>query len=860
MSPKTVYSEDYKKPDFQIKNVDISFELDSENTRVVTKMDVYKNIACKKKAKMWLDGDEVELISIKVNGKELSKDEYVLNEEGISLLKPFDKFELLIETKINPKANTKLQGLYESNGVLCTKCETHGFRRITFYPDRPDVMPTWRTTLIADKNKYPKLVSNGNKESFEELENGKIRAVFYDPIPKASYLFAVVAGDLDEVNDSFTTVLGKNVQINVFVEKGKGNLCGYAIDSLKRAMRWDEKTFGRIYDHDVFNIVAVSNFNSGACENTSLNIFNDKYILSSPLLATDSDYENIESVVAHEYFHNWSGNRVTLRQWFDLTLKEGLTVYRDQEFSSDVRSRAVKRIDDVFELRAGQFVQDSGPLAHPIRPSSYISVRSLYTSTVYNKGAEVIRMMERMVGKERFRKGMDLYFSKNDGKAVSCKDFVDAISEGAEIDLEQFYKTWYLQAGTPNVVVKTKYYEKKKKYILELTQNNLPSPGQKHKKPFVIPLEIGLLDNNGNDVLSKVIVLYKNKQKFVFENILNNPVLSINRGFTAPVNIVRSLSNFEKVLLMKKDKDLFNRWDAAQGFSMDILLDLVASIKNNKKLEIPFEYVETLKEFLKQEDLDKSFVAKAMKLPSIKAICEKLDVIDVNAVEEARSYFKKIIANELKDEFLSVYQNNKTDGEYEPNVIDNGKRALKNVALSYLSVLSLDLAKKQYFDCKIMNDKLAAFMMFVNEETNEAQEIIDDFYKEYKGHSLVVDKWMSILALNGANALNRVKKLLAHECFDIKNPNKVRALINSFGANMEALHKEDGSGYDFIVEQTLAVDKINPQVAAIIPQCLGKWKKFNEKHQDLMRNALNKILETKGLSPNTFEVVSKILN
>ena len=871
-APKTVYAKDYKRPDYQIDHVDMTFELDSEATKATAKMNVRRENGVADGTPMWLDGEELTLAGLEINGKPLEEKDYVLSEEGLMLLNPPKDFTLTVRTDLNPKANTKLQGLYESDGILCTKCETHGFRRITFFPDRPDVMPTWRTTLIADKEKQPVLVSNGNKESVEELEDGRQKQVFFDPVPKACYLYAVVAGKLDQRQDHFVTRSGRDVELNVFVETGKGDMSSYAIESLKKAMKWDEDTFGREYDHDVFNIVAVSNFNSGACENTSLNIFNDKYVLVDDKRATDADYASVESVVGHEYFHNWSGNRVTLRDWFDLTLKEGLTVYRDQEFSSDMRSRAVKRIEDAASLRAGQFTQDAGPLAHPIRPDSYISVRSLYTGTVYNKGAEVIRMMERMVGKEAFRKGMDLYFERNDGKAVTCHDFVQAISDGAGVDLRQFENAWYHQAGTPEVTAKGVYDPLKKTYALTLSQRTPATPGQPIKKPFVIPLETGLLDKNGNDMplhlqggkesgnLSEVLVLNKPEQTFVFENVPEEPVLSANRGFTAPIHFKTEYTPEQRALLMAKDSDLFNRWDAGQQFATDIMLDMVKDIQAGKTPVVPAPFTEALRGYLNDDALDKAFIAKAFALPTERAVAERMDVVDVDAIHQARSLLRREIATQLKPELLKAYESNEVKGEYVPNAEDSGKRAVRNMALGYLSIEDDTLALKQYYGATQMTDKDAAVRCFAGKNTPEAKAVMNDFYETYKKDSLVVDKWLTMQASAASEqTLDTVKALMNHESFVITNPNKVRALIGAFASNPTVFHAKDGSGYDFIAEQTIAVDKINPQVAANLPVALGAWKKYDPERQEKMKAALEKIINTPNLSPNTYEIVSKSL-
>lgn len=854
-APETVYAKDYKKPAYQISRVDMTFDLDLTRSKVTAVARVRRDPDTEQSAPLFLDGDDLTLKSVAIDGVPLSADRYALSEKGLTVFAPPDDFTLTVETEIRPAANTKLQGLYASGGILCTKCETHGFRRITFFPDRPDVMPVWRTTLIADKTNLPVLISNGNRESAEILPDGRHKAVFFDPVPKACYLYAVVAGKLDGRRDEFITRSGRKVELNIFVESGKGNMTAYALESLKRAMKWDEDVFGREYDHDVFNIVAVPDFNSGACENTSLNIFNDKYVLADPQKATDADYARIESVIAHEYFHNWSGNRVTLRDWFDLTLKEGLTVYRDQEFSADMRSRAVKRIEDAADLRAFQFPQDAGPLAHPIRPDSYISVRSLYTTTVYDKGAEVIRMMERMAGKEKFRKGMDLYFDRNDGKAVTCHDFVTAIADGAELDLKQFEATWYHQAGTPTVTGSGIYDADGKTYALTLKQSTPSTPDQPVKRPFVIPLQIGLLDKNGSDMADKVVVLTKDEQTFVFENIAEAPVLSGNRGFTAPVWFKTDYTPEQRALLMAKDSDLFNRWDAGQQFATDVLLALI----KDANAPVPIAFIDALRGYLIDETADKAFVAKAFVMPSERMLAEQTDTVDVDAIHRAREILRRRIATELKSELLNAYDANATEGAYAPNAADSGKRAVKNTALAYLSLLDDTLARKQYYSATQMTDKDAAVRVFAGKDTPEAKAIMEDFYQTYKSDSLVVDKWLSMQATAGENALKTVKKLLKHESFSPTNPNKVRALIGAFAANPTALHKRDGSGYDFIVEQTLAIDKINPQIAAAIPAPLGKWKKFDAERQTLIKAALTRILNTLDLSPNTYEIASKSL-
>ena len=870
--PQTVYRKDYQKPDYQVDEVDLDFDIHDDITHVTSVMNIHSEHDRSGNVKpLVLDGDELNLVSLKINGKTLKPEDYILDDKFLTIPNPPEKFKLEVKTDVKQKENTQLQGLYDSDGIICTKCETEGFRRITFFPDRPDVMAKYTTTIRADKEKLPVMLSNGNFKEEGELEDGRHYSKWVDPHPKPSYLFAVVAGKLDHVKDNFKTMSGKDVSLNIYCEKGKGDKCDYAMDSLKRSMKWDEEKFGREYDLDIFNIVAVSKFNSGACENKSLNVFNDALVLANPETATDANYKKIESVVGHEYFHNWTGNRVTIKQWHDLSLKEGFTVYRDQEFSSDERSRAVQRIQDVSDLRAGQFPEDAGPSAHPIRPDSYISVRNIYTGTVYEKGAEVIRMQERLLGKEKFRKGTDLYFKRHDGKAITCDDFVKAMEDANSVDLAQF-KRWYSQAGTPDVTAKGKYDAKTKTYELTLSQKTPATPDQPIKKDFVIPVEVGLLDKNGKDMpldiegkTSKVLKLTKSTQTFKFENVEEPPVLSANRGFTAPVNMNIEYSDKEYAHLMAHDSDLFNRWDAGQQYATKNMLQMVKDIQKGKEPKPDESYIKAIGSYLKDDKLDKEFVAEAMVLPSEKYIADQMDVIDVDAIHKARGVMQKAISVELKDELLASYEKNQTLGEYSYDTESMGKRGVKNTSLAYLSKNDEPKLQKmmvnQYYSAKNMTDRDSAIRFVVNSDSSKRKEILDDFYNRYKDESLVVDKWLSMQAVAPrADTLDKVKELMNHEGFAMDNPNKVRSLIGAFSAgNPVCFHAKDGSGYEFLADQMIKLDKINPQVAAKMLTPLSRWKKLDPERQELMKKQLTRIINDPELSSNSYEVVSKSL-
>lgn len=876
-APKIKYLKDYKKPDYKIESVDLDFDLGEETTHVLSKLKVKSDYdaATGEVRPLHLDGDELTLTGLAINGRPLKPEEYAVDDKGLTIFTPPAEFELTVGTDIHPKANTKLEGLYVSNGVFCTQCEPEGFRRITYYPDHPDVMSVFTTTIRADKDKLPCLLSNGNPVKEENTQDGRTAVTWHDPFPKPSYLFALVGGDLAAIHDKFITMSGREVTLGIYAEHGQEAKLDYAMDSLKRSMAWDEKAFGREYDLDLFNIVAVSDFNQGAMENKGLNVFNSAYVLADARTATDADYANIEGVVGHEYFHNWSGDRVTARDWFNLSLKEGLTVYRDQEFSRDQRSRTVNRIGDVATLRSGQFAEDAGPLAHPVRPESYVEINNFYTSTIYNKGAEVIRMYEKLLGKQKFREANDLYFERNDGKAVTIDDYAECMEEVGGLDLTQF-KRWYSQAGTPSVFAEGEYDEKNKTYTLKLRQETKPTPGQDVKLPFVIPLETGLLGKDGKDMpmqlahekepkgTSRVLVLDTAEAEFKFVNVPEKPVLSANRDFTAPINFRMDYTDEERALLMAHDSDLFNRWDAAQQYGVKQMLNIVKDIRAGKEPKVDPAYIEALGSYLKDPKLDKAFAAKALALPSESYVSDRMDVVDADAVHQAHKLMTKEFAERFESELTQTYDSLNTNKPYVPDAENAGERSLKNTALAYLAALEKPETDRrveaQYYNANNMTDRMAAMNIAANGNNPARKAVLEDFYDRFKDESLVVNKWLSTQAsADRPDALQTVKGLLEHPAFVITNPNKVRAVMRGFSSNAPALHAKDGSGYAFVAEMTIKLDSINPMVAADTVKPLTRWERFDPERREMMKDALEKVLAKPNLSKNVYELVSKSL-
>ena len=872
--PAVIHLADYRPPDYLVETVTLDFDLTPEATRVTAQLALKRNPAAGDGAPpLVLDGDELTLRGIAIDGHDLGPDDYALTDESLTIPAPPAAFTLTVETEINPKANTRLEGLYVSSGNFCTQCEAEGFRRITFFPDRPDVMSVYRVTMRADKAAYPVLLSNGNLLETAELPDGRHMAVWHDPFPKPAYLFALVAGDLAHVEDRFTTASGRDVTLRIHVEHGNEDRCAYAMDALKRAMRWDEERFGLEYDLDLFNIVAVSDFNMGAMENKSLNIFNSKYILANAETATDADYSFIEGVVAHEYFHNWTGNRVTCRDWFQLSLKEGLTVFRDQEFSADMRSRPVKRIQDVRALRARQFQEDSGPLAHPVRPDSYIEINNFYTATVYEKGAEVIGMMHRLLGRDGFRRGMDLYFERHDGQAVTCDDFAAAMADANGADLSRF-KLWYSQAGTPELRVGGRYDADARTYDLTVAQHLADTPGQRDKAPMHIPVAVGLLDPAGNDMTVEIdgaatseplLHLTEAEQTFRFANVATAPVLSVNRDFTAPVTVKSDQSAADRAFLMARDADPFNRWEAGQQYAADMLLGMVEAVQNGGAPEADTAFIDALAHSLADDGQDKAFRAQVLALPSEDYLGDQMDVVDVDAIHAARQALRRAIAERLKDQLLTVYRGHQSNEPFSPDAASAGQRALKNGALAYLVELDdagmLDLAAEQYRGANNMTDRMAALALLSDKDKPARVEALDDFYRRFAGDTVVIDKWLAVQAMSSLpDTLDRVTALLDHEAFSIRNPNKVRSLIGAFASgNALRFHGPDGAGYRFLADRVLELDPMNPQVAARLASPLGRWRRFDTARQALMRAELKRILAEPKLSKDVYEIASKSL-
>ncbi|MEM7122993.1 MAG: aminopeptidase N [Pseudomonadota bacterium] len=867
--PRTIRLEDYRPPAYRITDVSLEFDLDPSKTRIRATMSVVDNGQGGGPFK--LDGDNLPLLSIALDGQPLDDDAYSHDDNGLTLHEVPDTFTLVTETEIAPDANTALEGLYVSSGMFCTQCEAEGFRRITFFQDRPDVLATYRVTMTADKTQYPVLLSNGNPVSSEDFDDGHHRAVWHDPFPKPSYLFALVAGDLGCLEDSFTTASGREVALRIWSEHGNEPRCTYAMDSLKRSMRWDEERFGLEYDLDIFNIVAVGDFNMGAMENKSLNIFNSKLVLASPETATDADYAFIESVIAHEYFHNWTGNRVTCRDWFQLSLKEGLTVFRDQEFSSDMRSRPVKRIEDVRALRAAQFPEDASPLAHPIRPASYIEINNFYTPTVYEKGAEVIRMIERIVGRDGFRRGLDLYFERHDGEAATCDDFVAAMADANDVDFTHF-KLWYSQAGTPELSVVGHWDEAAKRYSVGISQVTPPTPGQPDKKPLFMPIDVALIGPDGAPLemtydgasgKSHVVHLQEAEQTFVFEGVAENPVLSINRAFSAPVRIRSDAGDTADAFLMAHDSDPFNRWESGQQYGTRLLLRGVAEIQNGRDMAIDGAFIGAIKSIIDDGALDPAFAAQAILLPGEGYLADQMEVVDVEAIHTARETLREAIAGELDGLLQDTYRACLSNVPYSPDAAEAGRRALKNTALGYLAAGGhVDMVATQYRNGDNMTDRMAALGLLSELKTPERQSALDDFHERFKDDALVVDKWYSVQARSSRDdTLDQVTALMERDDFTLRNPNRVRALVGAFAmGNPLNFHRADGAGYGFVADRIIEIDALNPQLAARLIDPLGRWRRFDSARKQLMKSALDRILGTPNLSRDVFEKASKSLD
>lgn len=884
--PKTIYLKDYKVPDYLITTTDLNVDIHDGYTLVSAMLAFKRNpaaVGCP--TSLTLQGADLELISMSLDGKLLTENDYTFGEESITILNTPEVFTLITITKIKPEENTSLEGLYRSRTMYCTQCEAEGFRKITYYLDRPDVMSEFTTKVIADK-KFPVLLANGNLIDQGELENNRHYATWHDPFKKPAYLFALVAGDLAHIEDAFTTCSGREVTLKIFVEPKDLDKCGHAMESLKHSMRWDEDVYGREYDLNIFMIVAVDDFNMGAMENKGLNIFNTSCVLAKPETTTDIGFQRVEGVVAHEYFHNWSGNRVTCRDWFQLSLKEGFTVYRDSEFSADMGSRTVKRVEDVTLLRTLQFAEDAGPMAHPIRPESYIEISNFYTMTVYEKGAEVIRMLANLLGKEKFRQGTDLYFDRHDGQAVTTEDFVAALADASGRDLTQF-KRWYSQAGTPRLMVTDAYDETTQEYSLTITQSCPPTPECQQKLPFHIPIAMGLLGSAGDlplylkgvspdaevsDNTHRVLELMEPSQTFIFERVLEKPVPSLLRGFSAPVKLQFNYTREDLVLLMSRDSDGFNRWEASQQLGVQIISEAMAIYRQGKPLDlfvVDSNLIEAYRGILSDNSLDQAMVAYMLSLPSEAYLSELAEEIDVEAIHYGRNAVRKAIALALNNEFKQIYTQYNHQQVYSATADAIAGRLLKNVALGYLMLLDDDAqvraCEQQYSSSNNMTDTMAALTQLVNANSPLAQEIakksLADFISRWQHESLVVNQWLTVQATcSRLDTLAQVKALMHHPAYDGKNPNKIRALISSFcNNNAMNFHVETGEGYVFLADQILLLNSQNPQIASRLLTPLTRWKKYNLTRQTFMKAQLERILAEPKLSKDVYEVVSKSL-
>lgn len=872
--PQPVYLSGYQPPAYQVTHTELTFDLDPTATRVKARLTVERHASAEQTAPLVLNGEHLTLHALAINGQALAEADYQLTDETLTIPSVPAAFTLESEVEISPSSNTALEGLYQSNGMYCTQCEAEGFRRITYYPDRPDVMATFKVTVIGDAQQEPVLLANGNPVDQGTVESGRHFVTWEDPHPKPCYLFALVAGDLTKVEDHFTTMSGRHVTLQLWVEQENLDKTDHAMASLKRAMTWDEETYGREYDLDLFMIVAVNDFNMGAMENKGLNIFNSAAVLTHPNTATDAAFQNVEGIVAHEYFHNWSGNRVTCRDWFQLSLKEGFTVFRDQCFSADTNSAPVKRIQDVSFFRTAQFAEDAGPTAHPIRPDHFIEITNFYTLTIYEKGAEVVRMLRNLLGWEAFRRGSDLYFERFDGQAVTIEDFVGCMAEVSGIDLGQFMR-WYSQAGTPEIDAHGEYDYAHAEYHLTLRQRTPATPGQPDKHPLHIPVRMGLVGTkSGQDLtltlegekLGKdaVIHLTDDEQTFVFTDVAEAPVPSLLRDFSAPVKLHFPYSREDLAFLLTHDSDGFNRWDAGQRLAMLALDDLIAAHRNGVEKVMDSRVVEAFRALLTSFMDDKAVLAEMLTLPSEAYIAEQQPIVDVDAIHAAREFVRQSLALALRDEFLSVYNANVTEEPYAPTAEQIAQRSLKNIALSYLVSIedaeSIALCEAQFAANHNMTDVRHALTLLVHSDRDDlATPALKAFGEKWAHDPLVMDQWFTIQVTRPqSDVLERVQYLMQHPAFSMKNPNKVRALIGAFAQNRVNFHRLDGKGYALLADVVIELNRLNPEIAARLVTPLTRWQRFDEVRQQLMRAELERIKQ-EPLSSNVFEVVEKAL-
>ncbi|MCP4411494.1 MAG: aminopeptidase N [Gammaproteobacteria bacterium] len=879
---------DYIQPEYLIDEIHLCIKLSPEQTSVYSQLNVRKHPEWQEShdgsSVLTLNGANLKLLDLKLDGVSLPRSSFSLNDNELIITELPDKFLLEILTELNPEKNTSLQGLYKSGDIYCTQCEAEGFRNITYYLDRPDVMSVFTTRIEADKNKFPFLLSNGNLIESGELDKGQHFKTWYDPFPKPCYLFALVAGDFDLLQDTYKTASGREVDLEIYVDKGKLNQCHHAMASLKKAMKWDEDVYGLEYDLNIYMIVAVSDFNMGAMENKGLNIFNTCYILANSNTATDSDLEGVEGVVAHEYFHNWTGNRVTCRDWFQLSLKEGLTVFRDQEFSSDMNSRSVKRLEDARLIRTLQFAEDAGPMAHPIRPDSYIEMNNFYTHTVYIKGAEVIRMIHTLLGEEGFQLGMKLYFKRHDGQAVTCEDFVKAMEDANDVDLSLF-RNWYSQAGTPEVVVESNWNGESGDYSLLFQQDCHATPGQANKELFLIPMRLALFDEKGEMIQLNldekalqsqgliplfaaeneiVIALTKKQHSLTFHGLSREPTPSFLRGFSAPVKLQYHYTDNQLSLLLSNDNDSYTNWDAGQLLMTRVIMKLTGQLVENQPIQDPDILASSLALLLDKSEFDPNLLAMSLKVPELNFLLEQFDEIPFDELVRAHKAVNHFLAKKLYNKLLKMYHkailkaNQGGDSE-------KGWRSLQNACLSLLALSEkkeiFQLAVIQFNQSTNMTNSLAALKVLTHSESTSKNEILERFYEQWQDEELVIDKWFAVQATNPYDcAIDVVNQLLQHADFEISNPNKIRALLMSFAkGNLINFHREDGEGYILIADVIIKLNKINPQIAARMAASFNQWRKFDKQRRKLMKIQLKGLIKLDNLSPDVYEIISKAL-
>ncbi|MCP5215124.1 MAG: aminopeptidase N [Pseudomonadales bacterium] len=865
--PKEVRLAEYEIPSYLIDTTHLHFELGETATLVKSNLQIRRNPKCQVEGRvpLVLQGVDLELNQLTLDGHKLTQSDFQVDAETLVIPQVPRNFELECVTLIRPDQNTSLAGLYKSNALFCTQCEAEGFRKITYYLDRPDVMSVFTTTIVAEKGKYPVLLSNGNDIDRGTLNGGRHWVTWHDPFKKPAYLFALVAGDLQSIDDEFITCSKRKVQLQIFVEPENIDKCAFAMDSLKRAMSWDEKVYGREYDLDKFMIVAVNDFNAGAMENKGLNIFNSSCVLTKPETATDSAFQRVEAVVAHEYFHNWSGNRVTCRDWFQLSLKEGFTVFRDQEFSADMGSSVVKRIDDVSLLRTVQFAEDAGPMAHPVRPDSYLEISNFYTVTIYEKGAELVRMMYHMLGEQAFRKGTDLYFKRHDGQAVTTDDFVSALEDASGVDLQQF-RQWYRQPGTPLLTVSDSYDPQEQVYRMTVKQTCSASVVKVDYQPLHIPFSMALLNENGDEQEVASLDITELEQTFVFDKITSKPIPSLLRGFSAPVKLAYPYSRDDLMFLMSHDSDGFNRWDAGQKLAIDIMREMIQNHQQGDVLRVDQRLIVAFRKVLLDKSLDQAMVARMLVLPSEAYLSELSEQVDPHAIHQTRQFVRTELAQQLKQELLDCYLKNQNEVPYVPRAEDIAQRSLKNVCLHYLMLLKepdlLAHCQKQFSDSNNMTDTNAALTALVHAGyISEGRQALDNFYQQWRKDPLVIDQWFSIQASSPADGtFEHVKGLLQHEAFSMRNPNKVRSLVGVFcNQNATGFHRHDGAGYAFLADRVLELDLINPSIAARLLIPLTKWRHYIPTLSVLMKKELERVRAKEALSKDVFEIASKSL-